>query len=138
VTLFFVLRGMQIQRKLTEMKVPCLHGDISHADTLEHAGIEEAKVILSTISDDFPRGTSNLKILKQVRAMSPHAKTIVRAEKVKDAGAMYEAGADHVLLPRHLIAEQIRGLLRRVEDGTLDQARQAEQEALESRQEVVA
>jgi hypothetical protein len=51
---------------------------------------------------------------------------------------MYEAGADYVLLPRHLIAEQIRDLLRRVEDGTLDQVRQAEQEALGSRQEVVA
>ena len=93
---------------------------------------------MSTISDDFLRGTSNLTILKQLRTMSPHAKIIVRAEKVKDARAMYEAGADYVLLPRHLIAEQIRDLLRRVDDGTLDQARQAEQEALGSRQEVVA
>jgi Kef-type K+ transport system membrane component KefB/Trk K+ transport system NAD-binding subunit len=128
----------EIHRKLTEMKVPCLYGDISHADTLEHAGLEEAKIILSTISDDFLRGTSNLTLLRQLRAMSPHAKIIVRAEKVKDAKVMYEAGADYVLLPRHLIAEQIRDLLRRAEDGTLDQIRQAEQEALSSRQEVVA
>lgn len=128
----------EIHRKLSEMKVPCLYGDISHADTLEHAGIEEAKVILSTISDDFLRGTSNLTILKQLRAMNPHAKIIVRAEKVIAAKAMYEAGADYVLLPRQLVAEQIRDLLRRIEDGTLDQLRQSEQEALNSRQEVVA
>jgi voltage-gated potassium channel Kch len=128
----------EVHRKLTEMRVPCIYGDISHADTLEHAGIEEAKVIISTISDDFLRGTSNLKILKQLRAMSPHAKIIVRAEKVADARAMYEAGADFVLMPRHLVAESIRELLRRVEDGTLDQAKQTEQEALSTRQEVVA
>jgi len=128
----------EIHRKLAEMKVPCLYGDISHADTLEHAGLEEAKVILSTISDDFLRGTNNVTILRQLRAMSPHAKIIVRAEKVSDARAMYEAGADFVLLPRHLIAEQIRDLLRRIDDGTIDQARQAEQEALSTRQEVVA
>lgn len=128
----------EIHRKLTEMRVPCIYGDISHADTLEHAGIEEAKVILSTISDDFLRGTSNLTILKQLRAMAPHAKIIVRAEKVQDAKAMYEAGADYVMLPRHLVAEHVRELLRRIGDGTLDQVRQAEQEALNSRREVVA
>lgn len=128
----------EVHRKLTEMKVPCLYGDISHADTLEHAGIEEAKVILSTISDDFLRGTSNLKMLKQIRAMNPHAKIIVRAEKVADARGMYEAGADYVLLPRHLVAEQIRDLIRRVEDGTLGEAKQAELAAMESRREVVA
>jgi Kef-type K+ transport system membrane component KefB len=128
----------EVHRKLTEMRVPCLYGDISHADTLEHAGIEDAKVILSTISDDFLRGTSNLKMLKQLRSMSPHAKIIVRAEKVDAAKAMYEAGADYVLLPRHLVAEQIRDLIRRVEGGTLDEAKQAELTALATRQEVVA
>lgn len=128
----------EIHRKLTEMRVPCLYGDISHADTLEHAGIEEAKVILSTISDDFLRGTNNLTILRQLRAMSPHAKIIVRAEKVQDARAMYEAGADYVLLPRHLLAEHVRELLRCIGDGTLDQKRQAEQVALAARREVVA
>ena len=125
----------EIHRKLTEMRVPCLYGDISHADTLEHAGIEEAKVILSTISDDFLRGTNNLTILRQLRTMSPHAKIIVRAEKVQDAKAMYEAGADYVLLPRHLLAEHLREILRCIGDGTLDQKRQSEQEALSSRRE---
>ena len=128
----------EVHRKLSELRVPCLYGDISHADTLEHAGIEEAKVILSTISDDFLRGTSNLTLLKQLRKLNPHAKIIVRAEKVADAGAMYEAGADYVLLPRHLMAEQLRELLRKIDDGTLDQARAAEQDALRNRREIVA
>lgn len=128
----------EVHHKLTEMRVPCLYGDISHADTLEHAGIEEAEVLLSTISDDFLRGTNNFKILRQLRTMSPRARIIVRAEKLADAKEMYAAGADYVLLPRHLVAEHVRELLRKIEDGTLDQARQAEIEALDNRQEVLA
>jgi Kef-type K+ transport system membrane component KefB/voltage-gated potassium channel Kch len=127
----------EIARKLGELKVPCLYGDISHLDTLEHAGIEEAKVVLSTVSDDFLRGTNNLGILKRLRAMAPHAKLIVRAEKVALAKEMYAAGADYVLLPRHLVAEEVRRLLRAVDDGTLDDARKAELEALDARREVV-
>jgi Kef-type K+ transport system membrane component KefB/voltage-gated potassium channel Kch len=127
----------EIQKKLAEMRVPCLYGDISHLDTLEHAGIEEAKVILSTVSDDFLRGTSNLKILQQLRKMAPHAKIIVRAEKVEIAKEMYAAGAAYVLLPRHLIAQEIVHLLAKIEGGTLDETRQAELAALDSRREVI-
>jgi Kef-type K+ transport system membrane component KefB len=127
----------EIQRKLAELKVPCLYGDISHLDTLEHAGIEEAKIILSTVSDDFLRGTNNLTILKRLRQMAPHAKLIVRAEKVALAKEMYAAGADYVLLPRHTVAEEVRRLLRAVDDGTLEDARKAELQALDSRREVV-
>jgi voltage-gated potassium channel Kch len=119
------------------MGIPCVYGDISHRDTLEHAGVEEAKVLISSISDDFLRGTSNLTLLKQLRGMNPHATIIVRAEKVADARAMYDAGADYVLLPRHLVAEHVREILRRIEEGTLSEARAAERAALERRREVV-
>lgn len=127
----------EVHRRLSEMRIPCVYGDISHQDTLEHAGVEEAKVLISTISDDFLRGTNNLTLLKQLRRMNPHAVILVRAEKVADARAMYEAGADYVLLPRHLVAEHVRGLLRRIEEGTLSEARAAELAALEERREVV-
>lgn len=127
----------EIQKKLAALRVPCLYGDISHLDTLEHAGIHEAKVILSSVSDDFLRGTSNLRILQQLRKMAPDAKIIMRAEKVELAKQMYAAGADYVLLPRHLIAEEIIRLLARIEGGTLEEARQAELAALDSRREVI-
>jgi Kef-type K+ transport system membrane component KefB len=127
----------EVHRRLTEMGIPCVYGDISHRDTLEHAGVEEAKVLISSISDDFLRGTSNLTLLKQLRGMNPHATIIVRAEKVADARAMYDAGADYVLLPRHLVAEHVREILRRIEEGTLSEARAAERAALERRREVV-
>jgi Kef-type K+ transport system membrane component KefB len=128
----------EVHRRLGEMGVPCLYGDISHLDTLEHAGVAEAKVIVLTISDDFLRGTNNLTLFRQLRKMNPHARLIARAEKVEVARELYREGADYVLLPRHLVAEHVRELLRKIEDGTLDRAREAELEALKGRQEVVA
>jgi Kef-type K+ transport system membrane component KefB len=128
----------EVHRRLGEIGVPCLYGDISHLDTLEHAGVAEAKVIVLTISDDFLRGTNNLTLFRQLRKMNPHARIIARAEKVEVARELYREGADYVLLPRHLVAEHVRELLRKTEDGTLDRAREAELEALKGRQEVVA
>jgi Kef-type K+ transport system membrane component KefB/voltage-gated potassium channel Kch len=127
----------EVHQKLAELRVPVIYGDLSHLDTLEHAGIEEAKVIVSSVSDDFLRGTNNLKLLSQLRKMAPHARIVVRAEKVEGAKRMYEAGADYVLLPRHLVAEEVRRVLRMIDDGTIGQARQTELDALQSRREVV-
>jgi voltage-gated potassium channel Kch len=127
----------EIQKRLAQMKVPCLYGDISHLDTLEHAGIHEAKVIVSTVSDDFLRGTSNLKMIQQLRKMAPHAKLIARAEKVELAKEMYAAGADYVVLPRQFVAEEVLKILTRIDNGTLEEARLAELAALGSRREVL-
>ncbi len=95
-------------------------------------------MILSTISDDFLRGTSNLKMLKQLQAMSP-------AREDHRAGGKDGRRAGDVRGGRRLRAPAAppgRGAdprpHPRVENGTLDQAKQAELEALESRREVVA
>ena len=57
--------------------VACHYGDISNSETLRHAGIEDATVIVSPISDWFLQGTDNLKLLRQVRALVPRARVIV-------------------------------------------------------------
>jgi Kef-type K+ transport system membrane component KefB len=127
----------EVHKKLEARRIAVVYGDVSHADTLEHAGLDHAKVVISSVSDDFLQGTSNLKLLQQVRRIAPGAKVIVRAEKSADAQRMYDAGADYVLLPRHVIAEEIRRLLRCVDEGRLDEERRREVEALTTRQEIV-
>lgn len=96
-----------LHRTLTKRGVRCLYGDISHLDTLEHAGVEHAKILIASISDDFLRGISNQKLLEVLRHASPHAKIIVAAETAKQAVALYEAGATHVILPRELVAADV-------------------------------
>ena len=63
----------EVRDGLEKRRVKVIYGDISHADTLHHANVPEAKVILSTIPDSVLKGTSNIRILRQLRAMAPHA-----------------------------------------------------------------
>src|SRR5262249_59150100 len=43
----------EVYDKLRALNVAVVYGDISHLDTLEHVGVEHARIVLSTVSDDF-------------------------------------------------------------------------------------
>jgi Kef-type K+ transport system membrane component KefB len=96
--------------------VKVYYGDISNPETLHHAGIEEAKIVISTISDEILVGTSNLRLIDQIKKIAPQAKIIVTAESSARAVALYRAGADYVFLPNQLAAQHllpvVEGLLR--------------------------
>jgi Kef-type K+ transport system membrane component KefB/voltage-gated potassium channel Kch len=96
--------------------VKVYYGDISNPETLHHAGIEEAKIVISTISDEILVGTNNLKLIDQIKKSAPQAKMIVTAESSARAVALYRAGADYVFLPNQLAARHllpvVEGLLR--------------------------
>lgn len=88
------------------------YGDVSNPETLGHAGIERAQVVVSGISDWFLKGTSNLQILRQVRGLAPRARVVVTADGLEAAERLYAEGADYVLLPAALTAEHLHLLLR--------------------------
>ena len=56
----------EVDARLRILNIPFLYGDISHKDTIEETEIQRAKVIVSSISDDFLRGTDNIRLLKQI------------------------------------------------------------------------
>lgn len=87
--------------------VACVYGDIAHPDTLRHAGISGAKIVLSTIPDTFLKGTTNSRLLKQITALCPQSAVIVTSETLREARRFYEEGADYVLLPRLLYARHL-------------------------------
>ncbi len=118
--------------------IPCIYGDLTHQDSLERAGVAHAEILISSVSDDFLRGTSNLVLLKQLRRLNPEAKIIVASERLERAKAMYDAGADFVLLPRHLAAERLAGLVAEAGNGTLAESRAKELARLAEKKEVVA
>jgi Kef-type K+ transport system membrane component KefB len=91
--------------------VTCHYGDISNAETLLHAGIDRAQVVISSISDWFLQGTDNLRLLRQVRALVPGARCIVTADSLSAADRLYAEGAAYVLIPPMLAAEHLYGLL---------------------------
>jgi voltage-gated potassium channel Kch len=123
--------------ELKRRGVKATFGDIGHRDTLEHAGLEHAKIVISPIADDFLRGTSNLRLLQSVRKINPQARIIVRAESIREALSLYEAGADYVLVPRIDLAVSVGEILKQVKEGKLDEVRALEIENLRTRNEVV-
>jgi len=87
------------------------YGDIANPETLQHAGIDRATVVVSSISDWFLKGTDNRRLLHQARVLAPRAQVIVTADTLAGAEALYRAGANYVLLPSALSAEHLYGLL---------------------------
>ena len=128
----------EVYRKLAEMDIPVVYGDISHLDTLEHVGIERANVIISTVSEDFLRGTDNLMLLRQIRRLNPDARVILSAETLDRARLMYDAGADYVVLPRVETARVFLDVLESIENGQLGDLRERALADLADRQEVLA
>lgn len=97
--------------KLRARGIEAIYGDISQRDVLEHAGIGHAEAILCTLPDSVLRGTSNRKLLKQLRELNPAARVIVHAGRIADVAGFYEEGASHVLTPRLLEARELLGVL---------------------------
>jgi Kef-type K+ transport system membrane component KefB/voltage-gated potassium channel Kch len=94
--------------------VKVVYGDISNPETLHHAGIEEVKIVLSTISDEILVGTDNLKLIDQIKKIAPQARIIVTAESPSRAVALYRAGADYVFLPNQLAAQRLLTVVTRL------------------------
>lgn len=94
-------------QQLDHMGVKTLYGDISHMDTLHHTNLEKAKLVISTIPDTVLKGTDNLKLVRKIQQIAPHAKIVVTAESTSRALKMYNEGADYVLLPRLLAADHL-------------------------------
>jgi len=81
--------------------------------TLHHAEVHDAKLVVSTIPDRILRGTDNLRLLRQARTLCPHASVVVTAHGAAAALKLYDAGADYVLVPRLQSAAEMAAILER-------------------------
>jgi Kef-type K+ transport system membrane component KefB len=127
-----------VMRELRRRKISCIYGDIAHADTLRHASIENAELVISSITDDILRGTNNLRMLKNIRASSPHARVVLTTEHIPQALHFYEAGADFVYIPRLHSAPMLAGILKEGLLHGFTAARETEIARLANRHEVLA
>lgn len=116
---------------LRKKGIHCVYGDLGNPDTIRNIGVENAKVVLSTVSDDFLRGTTNMKLLKQVKAINPKAEVFVPAEHFEEAVELYKAGADYVIMPRELSGANVLKIMS--EPGSLRSLRRNHVESLKER-----
>jgi Kef-type K+ transport system membrane component KefB len=116
------------------------YGDLSNPDTMHHAGIDRARVVVSTVPDDLIRGTTNKRIVAAVRKLNPSAIIIANAVTLADTEEIYAAGADYVFLARIDTAQALGEAIGMALNGSLASYRadrEARDGAPQTRREVL-
>jgi voltage-gated potassium channel Kch len=128
----------EVHAELSRRGIACRYGDVANMDTLHHAGVHEAKLVVSTIPDAILKGTDNMRLLKQSRRLWPEARVIVTANRPGSALALYDAGADFVFVSRLHSAVQMAEILERALDADFERVRDEHIAQIRRRREVLA
>lgn len=105
----------EVIRRLQRQGTTSVYGDIDDHELLNEIGVDRAKTIVSTA----PNAAANLYLIRRVRQHSQKTLVVATAEQIDEALAMYDAGADYVVVPHLLGGEQTAQLLVAVEERTL-------------------
>ncbi len=94
-----------------------IFGDISDLDIQERAGLNRAKLVISTVPDV----EDNLFLIKELNYKNKAAKVVVMALDSGDAKVLYRAGAEYVVLPHLAGGMHVAKIIRenRLGDKTL-------------------
>ncbi len=104
--------NLEVLKEVSDRGVKGIFGDISSLETLEHAHVARAEIILSTIPDMLLKGTSNQAIVKTCRAVAPNAVIIATADATEQIEKLKGLGANEVLLPYALIGSHLAEFIR--------------------------
>lgn len=128
----------ETKRELDKRGIPAMYGDISHFDTLHHADIHDAEVIVCSLPDAILKGTTNLRLLRQIRTIAPAARIIVCSDRFDVALDLYREGANFVFVPRLMNALELARVIEVAVLGDPGVERQHALLELEERDEVLA
>ncbi len=126
-----------VARELKRRNIRIIYGDITKRDTLQHAGVGGAKVIVCTLSNTVLKGANNLRLLRDLRAINPGARIVMHAELISDIATLYAAGADYVSAPRLIEAERLSDVIRAACEDRLAERRAELDGRIANRNEVI-
>lgn len=126
-----------VVRELKRRKVRIIYGDITKRDVLLHAGVGAARVIVCTLPNTVLKGATNLRLLKDLRAINPAARIVMHAELISDVAELYAAGADYVSVPRLVEAERLSDVICAACEDRLAKLRADLDERVADRNEVI-
>jgi len=99
--------NLEVLQDLRTKGIKGVFGDIGSMDTLQHAHVEKARMILVTIPDMLLKGTNNIELVKTCRALAPRAMIVATADSIKQIDVLKSAGANEVILPYSLIGDKV-------------------------------
>ena len=126
-----------VNQELKARKIRVIYGDVSQRETLLHAEVNRAKVIVSTLPNSVLKGTNNVRLARELRELNPEAKIIMHAELLSDVPRLYAAGADFVCVPRIIEAEELRKVIEAAMENLLEEKRLAMDRLIAERDEVI-
>lgn len=124
-------------RTLKDRGLQVIYGDISNVDTLVHAGIGKAEIIILSVPDSLLVGANNEKLVRHVRSLNPTAKIVATADFLADVNDLYVAGADYVTVTRISDASELFSVIEAADAGLLEEKRAAMDAQLAERREVL-
>jgi len=124
-------------RALNERGLHVIYGDISNVDTLVHAGISKAEIVILSVPDSLLVGANNEKLVRHVRALNPTAKIVATADLLANVGDLYAAGADYVTVTRLTDAAELFSVIQAADAGLLEDKRAEMDVRLADRKEVL-
>jgi Kef-type K+ transport system membrane component KefB len=123
---------------LAERGQHVIYGDISNVDTLVHAGVGHAEIIILSVPDSLLKGANNEKLVRHVRSINPTAQIISTADLLADVPDIYAAGADYVTVTRLSDAHELYEVINAADQGLLKDKRAEMDARLAERREVLS
>ena len=98
-------------KRLKGLGVAGRFGDIASLDTLHHAHLDRAEVIISSIPDMLLKGITNRALVQAARTLAPHATIIATADRPEQHAELLAAGATVVVNPYELLGDRLSELI---------------------------
>lgn len=126
-----------VYRTLADRGLHVIYGDISNVETLLHAGVGKAEIIILSVSDALLRGVSNERLVRHVRSLNPAGRIISTADVLSDVNDLYAAGADYVTVTRLSDGRELFAVIEAADAGLLEDKRAELDAELSNRREVL-
>lgn len=123
--------------RLRARGVRVVYGDISQRETLLHAGLARAEIIICSLPDILFKGASNRRLLKQLQELNAHAKIIIHSDNVAELASLYADGASYISVPRLLEAGDLLRAIEAAEQSLLGEKRDVQLAQIAGRDEVI-
>jgi Kef-type K+ transport system membrane component KefB len=89
--------------------VPYMYGDATDLELLEEIGIESAKLIVSTFTDN----DVTEQLVKHIRRLNERTVIVCHADNQEEAMRLYEYGATYVMIPHYIGSEKVSSFIRK-------------------------
>lgn len=94
---------------LENRKVHYIYGDATDIELLDELNLEDARLIVSTITH-YP---TNRFLIEYIEKVNPRAVIISRADTAEEAAELYGLGANYVMVPHYVGTEKLSNFLSR-------------------------